>query len=369
MSKTRSILGVLSAILIVTFTALAADVSPDSPPGGGLPVNAAQKEKIDRAVDRGLRYLVSKQDAEGWISVSDKPKNRAALTGLSLLAMTAAGHEVTDLTPEGRAQLKGLRYLLRVEQDEGGYWGGKDGSRMYGQAIITLACSELLGQTPDEETDQLIRKRITKAIELIVRSQQVERKPGHEGGWRYVPESADADLSVTVWQLMALRSAKNAGLPLPQKSIDDAAAYIRRSYLSAADAAAGKTGFRYMATDNKNISTSTTSMGLLSLQLCGDHDSAIVRNAADWLMDHPPAWGNEWLFYSSYYYSQAMFQRGGQYAVRGPRAIADLLLPEQQSDGSWEPAGTERWEGPVYATSMAVLALSVKYHYLPIYQR
>jgi hypothetical protein len=362
------------AALCFAPAAQAADaaVDPPSRAAAGLPISPAHKDKIDRAVDRALRYLVSKQDAEGWISASAQPKNHAVHTALSLLAMSAAGHETTDLTPEGRALHKGLRYLLRPEnQEENGYWGGHDGSRMYGQAIITLACSELLGQTLDEETDQLIRRRVTKAVELILRAQQVRRRGDAQGGWRYLPESFDADLSVTVWQLMALRSARNAGLAVPKKAIDDAAGYIRRCYRAPQDANAEqqKNGFGYMPGGNHVPTPSTTSMGLLSLQLCGEYDSPIVRGATNWLMEHPPAVGNEWQFYGAYYYSQAMFQRGGQYAARGRQVVTDLLLPDQRPDGSWESTRIERWEGPVYTTCMAVLALAVKYHYLPIYQR
>jgi len=48
-----------------------------------------------------------------------------------------------------------------------------------------------------------------------------------EGGWRYNPRPFDADISVTVCQMMALRSAKNAGafakLAKARKVADNAA--------------------------------------------------------------------------------------------------------------------------------------------------
>jgi hypothetical protein len=47
-----------------------------------------------------------------------------------------------------------------------------------------------------------------------------------------------------------------------------------------------------------------------------------------------------------------------------------MLLPKQASDGSWlAENGEERNHGGVYCTAMAVLSLSVKYHFLPIYQK
>ena len=78
----------------------------------------------------------------------------------------------------------------------------------------------------------------------------------------------------------------------------------------------------------------------------------------------------KWLFYLTYYYAQGMYQRGGKYAEEGRRVVADVLLPLQGRDGSWEgKGGEERGGGKVYATAMAVLSLVVKNHFLPIYQR
>ena len=52
------------------------------------------------------------------------------------------------------------------------------------------------------------------------------------------------------------------------------------------------------------------------------------------------------------------------------RQVQKMLLEKQQGDGSWQAAnGEEKNAGRVYATSLAVLSLSVKYHYLPIYQK
>jgi hypothetical protein len=50
--------------------------------------------------------------------------------------------------------------------------------------------------------------------------------------------------------------------------------------------------------------------------------------------------------------------------------VSQLLLGEQNADGSWSSTrGEERNYGSAYATALAVLSLSVTYHYLPIYQR
>src|SRR5205814_1427099 len=81
--------------------------------------------------------------------------------------------------------------------------------------------------------DKRIRDRCAKAIELILRAQKVRKNELFRGGWRYTPDSSDADLSITVWQLMALRAAKNAGMDVPKQAIDDAVGYLKRSYQAA----------------------------------------------------------------------------------------------------------------------------------------
>src|SRR5438477_255686 len=67
----------------------------------------------------------------------------------------------------------------------------------------------------------------TQAAKLILDAQKVPQGP-HAGGWRYQANSADADISVTGWQLMALRGAANCGAAVPKEVLDKGVAYIRR---------------------------------------------------------------------------------------------------------------------------------------------
>jgi hypothetical protein len=49
--------------------------------------------------------------------------------------------------------------------------------------------------------------------------------------------------------------------------------------------------------------------------------------------------------------------------------VENILLELQRENGSWIGSGSEAGAGEVYSTTLAILALAVKYHYLPIYQR
>jgi len=106
------------------------------------------------------------------------------------------------------------------------------------------------------------------------------------------------------------------------------------------------------------------------VQVCGEYESPFVIGAADWLLEHPPKWNEHFCSYGTYYYAQGMYQRGGDHAQTARQLVQEMLLAQQAENGSWTAQNNaEKGHGSVYATTMAVLSLSVKYHYLPIYQK
>lgn len=330
-----------------------------------------QADDIDAAVARGIKYLVSQQRKDG--AITDRGHENA-MTALAIMAMASVGHQPVDQSPEGVAMSQGLKFLLGDgRQDPQGYFGASDGSRMYGHGIVTLMLTEMLGMGSDSAMDERIHESCQKAIDLIVRSQGVKKAANARGGWRYTPDSGDSDLSVSVWQLMALRSAKNDGLDVSSKTIDNAIEYLRRSYTSPLDSNGNprdmKNGFSYEP-NGGGPSFTMTSAGLLAMQVCGQYESPLVIGSADWLLEHPPQWNDRFILYGLYYFAQGMHQRGGDHAGKAAKLVSDLLLPKQKGNGAWESSGGEEQNaGGVYCTSMAILSLSVKFHYLPIYQR
>ncbi len=328
-------------------------------------------DRVDLAVDKAVGYLLSKQRKDGAI-VDDSYDT--TMSSLSIMAMASVGVQPGDLSPEGHAMQQALSFVLGDDrQDKNGYYGARDGSRMYGHGITTLMLSEMLGMSASQEQDRLIHQRCQKAIDLILSSQQQEKSFQYRGGWRYTPDSRDSDLSVSIWQLMALRSAKNDGLRVPAASIDAAVEYLKRSYASPLDRNGipdnRASGFCYTPGQN-NPTFTMTAAGLLAMQVCGEYESSLVIGAADWLLKHPPKWNERFCSYGTYYYAQGMYQRGGEYWETAQQLVQDMLLETQDSDGSWRAKnGSERGLGCVYATAMGILSLSVKYHYLPIYQK
>lgn len=331
----------------------------------------AVSPEVRAAIDKGIAFLVSKQRDNG--AITDRQYD-TTMSSLAIMALASTG--VTPSSPGelGQVSRRALDFVLsKGRQDDEGYFGNRDGSRMYGHGITTLMLTEMVGMGASEQQDALIHFRCQRAIDLILSAQKEQKAANYSGGWRYTPNSNDADLSVSVWQLMALRSAKNDGLDVPAEAINEAIAYLERSFSERLDSQGNPVrsggGFCYLPRA-RNPTFAMTAAGLLAMQVCGQYDSPLVRDAALWLEEHPPKWKDRFFFYGTYYYAQGMYQRGGRQAELASKNVAELLLEKQQDDGSWAaPGGEESGAGKVYSTCMSILSLSVKYHYLPIYQR
>ena len=331
-------------------------------------------DKSDAAIKRAIDFLISQQDRDGGIQTRFNWANRTAMTALSIMAMASVGHQPADDTAQGHAMKKALAYVLKPEhQDVSGYFGNADGSRMYGHGIITLMLAELLGMGADGTQDKLITDRCKAAIQLILRSQSISKNDRDAGGWRYTPDSYDSDLSASVWQVSALRAAKNAGIEVPKGAIDRAVDYIKGCYFSPRDAAGRptdlKSGCAYGVNGRAPV-YSTVAAGLLSMQMCGNYEGLEVQGSTEWLMEVKPDPDGIWFYYGTYYYAQGMYQRGGKFAEAAKKKTEEALLGRQNADGSWRATHHREAEaGDVYCTALSILALAVKYHFLPIYQR
>jgi hypothetical protein len=333
---------------------------------------------VKEAVDKAVTWLLEQQRAQGCFLDENRsdpvPQHSGAMTALAIMGLTSVGHMPGDPTPEGRAVAKALHFMTEniVPNDEG-YLGQSDRSRMYGHGIMTLMYAEMLGQGLDDDMDKKIRSRLQRAVELIMRSQNVVKSEANRGGWRYEPGSSDADISVSVWQVMALRAANNAGLDIPKEAVDKAVAYIKRSYRSERNPDGTpkdmEAAFSYEPYGGRQT-FSTTAAGILSLQVCAQYDAPEVIGGAKYLLKSPPSPSEPWFFYGTYYYAQGMYQRGGDEAAVARQKTEQMLLELQQPNGSWQPRnGNERSAGPIYATALSLLSLSVHHHFLPIYQK
>ena len=321
-----------------------------------VPLDDAAKDKdtvkmdddTKKAVEKALAWLKDQQQRDGsW--------GNTAITSFALLAFMANGH-VPNQGIYGESVSKGVRYLLACVRDnpnrrDDGYLVGDRGGNMYCHGMATLALTQVYGMTGDKE----VRDVLKKAIDLIIRTQS------REGGWRYDPNpDAGADISVTIMQVMALRGAKDGGIQVPDKTIDDALKYIKRCR----DDKSG--GYKYQPYSS-GPGYARTAAGVCVLQLGGKYDAEEIKDAVKYLervADDPQHY-----WYGHYYACHAFNQVGGKQWEDYYDRMKTTLLPRQRPTGEWYDARREAAYGPVYQTSIAVLILSVPTHYLPIYQK
>lgn len=315
--------------------------------------------KIDAATEAVIRgalaYLAEKQSPSGaWAGeTGEEARYPIAMTACSLMAFAAAGH-LPGEGEHGARVTAGLRYMLS-QVDEAGLIGDSgSGQYMYFHGLAAIALSEIYGQSADDA----LRDKLSKMVKVIISSQNPE------GGWRYRPVSRDADISVTVLCVVALRAAKNGGMAVPQKTIDDAVGYVRECY-NERDG-----GFGYQPGQGSGFAR--TAAAIYSLQVCGHYDDPKVRTGADYLMGKFKP-GDRWFTYGNFYAAPAMYMIGGDTW----RTWYEKVNPALMSKVKNGEGGQHYWErdldgsspGPIYSTAVYAMILAMPYHYLPLYQR
>lgn len=319
-------------------------------------VFTAFRSEVEEAVDKALHYLAREQDPEGHYPA--QYGKSTGVVGLAGMAFLSAGH-LPGLGEFGETVNRCVDYILAAQQENGLLDRGDSGhGPMYAHNIATLFLSECSGMV-DAGRQERLAPLLAGATELLLRAQAVQKSEGNQGGWRYKPDSRDSDLSCSGWALMALRSAKLNGAPVPDEAISQAVKYI----LSKHDQRMGT--FGYTSPADRHVDT-LTGCGLLCLELCGHHGHPATLKAGDFILNSCrklPQQSHQ--FYGNYYNAQGMFQLGGKYWEQYARWMYEHYLALQKANGSWDSPGT----GHAYGTAMMVLSFTVPYRQLPIYQR
>jgi Prenyltransferase and squalene oxidase repeat len=314
------------------------------------------------AIDRGLAYLAARQSSrDGSLGSSASARRRVAITALSGMAFLSSG-STPGRGKYGTNVQKAIDFLLTRCQPNGfiydeGNTGGHFGP-MYDHGFATLFLGEVYGMTRNPQ----VRTNLERAVRLIVNSQN------KEGGWRYEPDSKDADLSVTVCEMMALRAARNSGIYVPKQTIDRCTEYVRKCQTQDG-------GFRYQLTTSwQAVTFGLTAAGVVTLYSAGIYEGKSLELGLSYLERYRPSStlhqpANHY-FYSHYYAAQAMWHAGGQRFEQWYSDIRDELIhgpfPFRNSGGGWRDPSSY---GDEYGTAMALLILQTPNNYLPIFQR
>jgi hypothetical protein len=311
-------------------------------------------ERVDQSIERGIDFIVRGQEPSGTFE-SAKARELSGIPALCGMALLAKGY-VPGSGKHAEVIQRIVDHIVSIASRDG-YLGGNNG-RMYSHCIATLFLSEVSGMV-DTNRQARIDAVLPKAVQVILSAQRVPKSENHRGGWRYGPGSTDSDMSCSGWALMALRSARLNGAAVPQQAIEDAVGYVLRH----SDRNAGSFGYQ----DTTSNGSTLTGAGLLSLELCGRHGHPATTRAARYLMQSFPQLPQAAnCFYGLYYTSQGLFQIGGEEWQRFSQWMYDTWIPRQSPDGRWD-----RGEHgcPYYQTALVVLAFTVPYRQLPIYQR
>jgi len=325
--------------------------------------------KTDQGIDRGLSFLATRRWRDGSFGTNQYMGN-TAVTSLCALAFMAAGHQ-PNRGQYGKHVTEALKFVLSKENTTGlnpGFLHNPHASPhgpMYGHGFATLFLAEVSGMVADKELAKEVHTKLRRAVTCILKAQN------REGGWRYNPTPNDADLSVTICQIMALRAARNAGVAVPENKVKECVKYVERCQ----DKREG--WFRYMAQGGGGggpQAFARTAAGVAALNSAGIYKGKEIDDGLRFLQQNRPGQGflrpeilikpDMHYFYGHYYAVQAMYIAGGKYWQEWYPAIRDELLASQRTDGSWQDQICTH-----YATAMALLILQVPNNYLPILQK
>jgi hypothetical protein len=327
------------------------------PRGTGGWADLSITPKHARAVKRALDFLAKQQSKDGSFSTGGRGwggGHRAAMTGLAGLALLSGGH-VPGRGKHATVVKKAAEFLLRLQDREGCY-ADAGGRSMHGHGYALHFMAECYGMSNERSFGKRLRKSVQRGVRLTARCQSPE------GGWIYQPVASGHEGSVAITQVQAIWAARQAGINVPQKTIDKGVNYMKKSQCSDG-------GIAYRL----GMRRSTPALSVAGVMIfCGfgKRESRESRRAIDYMRKRMSTYVNGGAsghrHYTDLYFGQALYQAGDPEWSKNFPKLRDRIIKGQQSDGS---LGTGTGYGKVFSTSCHVLVLAIPYQYLPTFQR
>ncbi len=354
----------------------------------------------ESAVDKALRWLAYHQEADGHWEVDKFLSNKElryggsawlnskfvpGVTGLATLAFLGAGHSTRIGAYKDNVK-RAVAWIMSQQGPDGDYSSKYPGSKLaqyYDHCICTLALCEALAmsghiaESPGDKKSEL-QDSVEKGIALILKWQSQNTT----GGWTYYDRQV-TDPTVTGWAVMALKSAKVAGIHVPADAILRAKDAIKNvTTLDKAKGDYGESVTGYLDAGAKNFGSkgyACTAAGMvINLFLGANTTDDYVAGAAAFITaddglpqylfkPQDPTTDHQNLYYW-YYGTMGTFQAGGDYWKKWNEKLKAALVPNQckdgDNDGSWAPDDVwGAWGGRVYSTALGCLCLEVYYRY------
>ena len=303
--------------------------------------------------ERGLKYLVSTQADDGsW----PEGQNGAGQTGLCVMAFLASGED-PNFGMYAVPIRKGVRSIINQQDANTGYCGNS----MYHHGFATLALAEAYGAVDDRSLwsggDKTRQRSIGDALELAVRAAITSQKKNPHGAWRYSPDSRDADTSVSGAVFVGLLAARNAGIEVPDESIDRGIAYFKSMTSDSGQVT-------YSGIGGFGESPARTSIACLVYAVARRKDLPQYEYTLHNLTSNLEQPAYSYKEYTRYYQAQALFQGDIEAWEKWNKLLVRELKAAQQADGCI-PGD----HGKVLGTSMSLLAVALNFRFLPIYER
>lgn len=337
---------IAACLWLALFAQIAAAQAPFTHYGEAVP------RDVREMYDRGLQYLAQKQTDKGdWADGQQGP----GTTGLGLMVFIASGEDPNFGLYRNQVR-RALRSIISSQDGNTGYFG----SSMYHHGFAMLGLAEAYGAVDESDLwpagRQAGGRSIGAALELAVRAAITSQKKNQHGAWRYSPDSTDADTSVSGAVLVGLLAARNAGIEVPDTSIDKAISFYKSMTTSG-----GQVGYSGLGGGE---SLARSSIATLVYALARRKDLPQYKASLQYLTGRLEQSASQWPEYTLYYQSQALFQGNVEAWEKWNKLLIRKLKASQQDDGSF----TGQF-GASVSTSMALLALALNYRLLPIYER
>ena len=312
--------------------------------------------------DAGCRFLAREQDPSGsWKDTSEGP----GVTGMAMMVLLASGEDPNHGAYAVNVR-RALRSIIRSQDRDTGFYGGQGHSSMYQHGFAMLAMAEAYGAVDDrllwkEEGGEGKGLSVGESLELSVKLAVASARKNPLGAWRYSPDATDQDTSVSGAILMGLLGARNAGIEVPDETIDRAIKYF--ASMTSPDGSVGYSG-------PGGGSDATTSIGCLVMAIARRKDLPEFRRVADTLAQRSRGSGRDFGFpnYTRYYRAQALFQADVEAWKEWNNQLLRELKTQRRPDGGLGQLGGGD-SGQYSGTSLSLLALAVNFRFLPIYER
>ncbi len=303
-----------------------------------------------------------------------------AWTSLALLAFVGSGYDHKEGEYRSTVRL-GILSLRKIQDNDGCFGEGKCSS-VHDHAVATMAISELYGLS----LDPILKPMADKGVEYLLAAQN------EDGGWGAGKGVKESDTQMTGWCVLALKSARMAGLQVDtekawkgaNKWLDSVSAEVK-----------GDTRTGYKRKGDQSPRTKQTAKWVahpdmeavnITSRLFSDHwdlQDKDLKSQSALLAKDTPVWADKKVDMAYWYFgSLALFQVGGEAWKTWSAPLTKALLDNQRGwrpedkdstadtldeHGSWDAVGAwHPWGGRVGATAMGALTLQVHARYLRI---